>query len=54
MRDLHYHSHEGDHDAATAGGFLNVTKGVALHRDQIVHISDDDVYTMIDGSVFTA
>lgn len=32
--------------------FLSITKGVIVHIDQIIHISDDGVYTMTDGKTF--
>lgn len=32
--------------------FLNISKGVALRKNQIVHISDEGLYTMTDGAVF--
>lgn len=32
--------------------FLSVTKGVIVHLDQIVHISDDGIYTMTNGKTF--
>ena len=35
-----------------ADDFLNVSKGITLRKDQIVHISDDGLYTMADGSIF--
>ena len=31
-----------------ADDFLNVSKGITLRKDQIVHISDDGLYTMAD------
>ena len=32
--------------------FLNISKGITLRKDQIVHISDDGLYTMTDGRIF--
>ena len=32
--------------------FLNISKGVVLRKNQIVHISDEGLYTMTDGAVF--
>lgn len=32
--------------------FLNITKGITLRKNQIVHISDDGLYTMTDGASF--
>lgn len=32
--------------------FLLITKGVIVRLDQIIHISDDGVYTMTDGKTF--
>ena len=32
--------------------FLNISKGVVLRKNQIVHISDEGFYTMTDGAVF--
>ena len=32
--------------------FLNISKGVILRKNQIVHISDEGLYTMTDGAVF--
>lgn len=32
--------------------FLSITKGVIVHINQIIHISDDGVYTMTDGKTF--
>lgn len=32
--------------------FLTITKGVIVHLDQIIHISDDGIYTMTDGKTF--
>lgn len=32
--------------------FLSITKGVIVHLDQIIHISDDGIYTMTDGKTF--
>lgn len=34
------------------GDFLNISKGITLRKDQIVHISDEGVYTLTDGSTF--
>lgn len=34
------------------GEFLSITKGVIVHRDRIVRIGDDGVYTMSDGKSF--
>ena len=31
--------------------FLNISKGVVLRKNQIVHISDEGLYTMTDGAV---
>ena len=32
--------------------FLNISKGIVLRKNQIVHISDEGLYTMTDGAVF--
>lgn len=32
--------------------FINASKGISLRKNQIVHISDDGVYTMTDGRSF--
>lgn len=32
--------------------FLNISKGIIVQKSQIVDISDDGVYTMIDGNTF--
>ena len=32
--------------------FLNISKGVVLRKNQIVHISDEGLYTMTDGAFF--
>lgn len=32
--------------------FVNISKGVLVRRDQIVHIGDDGIYTMSDGKTF--
>ena len=32
--------------------FLSIAKGVIVHRNRIVHIGDDGVYTMSDGKSF--
>lgn len=32
--------------------FLNISKGITLRKDQILHISDDGLYTMTDGRIF--
>ena len=31
--------------------FLNISKGVVLRKNQIVHISDEGLYTMTDGAI---
>lgn len=35
-----------------ADDFLNISKGITVKKDQIVHISDEGLYTMTDGSAF--
>lgn len=35
-----------------ADNFLNISKGITVKKDQIVHISDEGLYTMTDGSSF--
>ena len=35
-----------------ADDFLIITKGIALCKTQIVHISDNGIYTMTDGRAF--
>lgn len=32
--------------------FINISKGITVKKDQIVHISDEGLYTMTDGSSF--
>ena len=32
--------------------FVNISKGIVLRKNQIVHISDEGIYTMTDGSEF--
>ena len=32
--------------------FLNISKGIAVNRSQIVNIGNDGVYTMSDGRTF--
>ena len=32
--------------------FVNIEKGIVLRKNQIVHISDEGIYTMTDGSEF--
>ena len=32
--------------------FLNISKGILLRKDQILHISDEGLYTMLDGNTF--
>lgn len=34
------------------GEFLNISKGITLRKDQIVHISDEGVYTLTNGNTF--
>lgn len=39
-------------DSLPKDRFISITKGVMVHVNQIIHISDEGIYTMTDGKTF--